>query len=317
MYLFNRLSADQTQSLARLGKFVKYREGETIYHQGEETDCIYIVYKGSINIFDETSDDGRIPVGECKAGAILDIRALLGDKEPRIRGAVANSGVELFRIWIADFHLKCDPEVRRLVNSRVEKDELFSLLHHHPFFRSISKHKLGDLVDEATLVNFEEGSVVSSNNQEQEDRACYIVEEGTLVVKAADGSHVTSYSVNQVFGVENLKLKQEIDYAARKIVASSDPCLVWQIKAGSFFKLFDKHAREAIYHAHGEYHLRHTVAEVKLFKGVQHATLKLIVRALKFEKFDKGTYIFKQGEVGDSLIIIKSGHVSIKVDGQY
>jgi CRP-like cAMP-binding protein len=52
---------------------------------------------------------------------------------------------------------------------------------------------------------------------------------------------------------------------------------------------------------------------VSIFSGLSQEEILLISSRLQTERFRKGTAIIKQGDVGDKLYLIKSGHVEISV----
>ena len=50
---------------------------------------------------------------------------------------------------------------------------------------------------------------------------------------------------------------------------------------------------------------------IPLFKNLEDGDLKLIASKLHKESYPKGAYVFKEGDVGDTMYLVESGQVSV------
>lgn len=78
-------------------------EGETIFNQGDTGDCVYVIMKGSIDIYKETGG-GRSFIARLGRGDIFGELAIL-TREPRSASAIASSPTELIMFRDKALHM--------------------------------------------------------------------------------------------------------------------------------------------------------------------------------------------------------------------
>lgn len=97
-----RLFADTPENIlstiAPIMKEVTFQEGETIFEKGEIGNCMFVIYSGTIAIYDR-----KERLAQFERGDVFGELALL-DTEPRSASAVAASDVVLFRVDHEDFY---------------------------------------------------------------------------------------------------------------------------------------------------------------------------------------------------------------------
>jgi CRP-like cAMP-binding protein len=95
--LFKEISENYLVPLAKIAHAVKLNSGETLFHQGDRGDAMYIIRFGSISVQVNNIEVNRMGVGEC-----IGEMALLDDT-PRSASCVAEGDTELLRIGANDF----------------------------------------------------------------------------------------------------------------------------------------------------------------------------------------------------------------------
>ena len=95
---------------------ISFKDGESIFSDGEIGNCAYVVQDGSVEIFKKT-EDGEVKVGLVEKGGIFGEMALLDD-EPRSADARAKRPTtlmkidrELFKKHVSD----CSPFIQGLL----------------------------------------------------------------------------------------------------------------------------------------------------------------------------------------------------------
>ena len=97
-----------------------YAEGRTIFREGDEGSCAYLIQSGAIDIVRD-SGDTKVILGHLEAGAIFGEMALI-DNAPRMASAVTAEPTTLVLIREADLRAKleaADPFIARLLNMLV------------------------------------------------------------------------------------------------------------------------------------------------------------------------------------------------------
>ncbi len=101
--LFQSLEAYEVELLAQLLEEVSYAEGETIFHQNDPGDAMYIVRSGSVRIWTRDEDTHEVTLAELDGGAFFGELAVL-DGSPRSANATALVMSHLYRLSKKDFH---------------------------------------------------------------------------------------------------------------------------------------------------------------------------------------------------------------------
>ena len=70
IYLFDGIEAKDVGNMTRNVRFIRYKEGDTVMEQGDESDDIYFLLNGLIDVFVE-HDEAQVPVGQIQHGALF------------------------------------------------------------------------------------------------------------------------------------------------------------------------------------------------------------------------------------------------------
>ena len=63
--------------------------------------------------------------------------------------------------------------------------------------------------------------------------------------------------------------------------------------------------------------LMDTLSTINLFKNISKKRIRMICSQIKVEQYEDNQVIFKEGDFGDKFFIVKSGSVSITINGKY
>jgi len=100
--LFKRLEADELERLAKEIDPVNYKAGETIFHEHDRGDALYILEEGSVRIWVMDEDVSEVTLAELKPGDFFGELAVL-DRGERSSSATALTDIHLHRLSSDDF----------------------------------------------------------------------------------------------------------------------------------------------------------------------------------------------------------------------
>ncbi|HKA44131.1 MAG TPA: DUF1003 domain-containing protein [Burkholderiales bacterium] len=103
--LFRDLRAEDLEGLARSMTERRFKAGEIIFHQGEQSCSMYIVSQGHVNIFLPGEASRRVSLQDISRGEVFGELALF-DGKPRSASALATTDLvllELSRVTLSDY----------------------------------------------------------------------------------------------------------------------------------------------------------------------------------------------------------------------
>jgi CRP-like cAMP-binding protein/membrane protein YdbS with pleckstrin-like domain len=123
--VLSKLSADDLQRIAATMGRASYRQGSTIYHQGELSNTFYIVESGHIVLLADDGQGDDQPLAQLFAGDFFGERSLLTGR-PRETSVHATEDTRLFYLNKKDFDrlVKDLPSVRKALGLEADAREL-------------------------------------------------------------------------------------------------------------------------------------------------------------------------------------------------
>ncbi|ERM02232.1 cAMP-dependent protein kinase [Brucella intermedia 229E] len=123
--LFESFTAEQLRLLAFGAERLVLRAGRELFREGQSADCAYIVVSGSITLFHEQNEGGRVAIRPVGPGAMIGEMALIAQTS-RLTGAVAEAETEVIRISRAIFRriLEEYPEAAAALHSHISRNLL-------------------------------------------------------------------------------------------------------------------------------------------------------------------------------------------------
>jgi CRP/FNR family cyclic AMP-dependent transcriptional regulator len=100
--LFKRLEPEELEHLAEEVDQVNYKAGETIFHEHDRGDALYILEEGSVRIWVMDEDVNEVTLAELKPGDFFGELAVL-DRGERSSSATAITDIHLHRLSSDDF----------------------------------------------------------------------------------------------------------------------------------------------------------------------------------------------------------------------
>src|SRR5215813_6916614 len=100
--LFKRLDEKELEHLASEVDQVNYKAGETIFHEHDRGDALYIVEEGAVRIWVRDEDVHEVTLAELKPGDFFGELAVL-DRGERSSSATAMTDIHLHRLSSDDF----------------------------------------------------------------------------------------------------------------------------------------------------------------------------------------------------------------------
>lgn len=100
--LFKRLDAEELERLAEEIDQVNYNAGETIFHEHDRGDALYILEEGTVRIWVMDEDVNEVTLAELKPGDFFGELAVL-DRGERSSSATALTDIHLHRLSSDDF----------------------------------------------------------------------------------------------------------------------------------------------------------------------------------------------------------------------
>jgi len=100
--LFKRLEPDELEHLAEEVDQVNYKAGETIFHEHDRGDALYILEEGTVRIWVYDEDVKEVTLAELKPGDFFGELAVL-DRGERSSSATALTDIHLHRLSSDDF----------------------------------------------------------------------------------------------------------------------------------------------------------------------------------------------------------------------
>ena len=97
MPLFGDLSEPALQTLARAGKFIKVKKGQSVFFQSDPSEKVYLLQSGLISIVLESPDGREMVINEMHPGDIFGELGLL-TRQPRSTSAIARADGELLAL---------------------------------------------------------------------------------------------------------------------------------------------------------------------------------------------------------------------------
>ncbi len=101
--LFKSLAPQETGALAGLLEETTFQSGETIFHEHDAGDAMYIVRRGAVRIWTHDEDTNEVTLAVLEEGAFFGELAVL-DGDPRSATATCEIESQLYRLSKKDFH---------------------------------------------------------------------------------------------------------------------------------------------------------------------------------------------------------------------
>jgi len=286
--MLQELDQHQRELLCDALERVEFKAGETIFHEGDKGDVLYLIKNGTADV----SVKGVGKVATLINGMAFGERAILNEGEVRSATVTAISNMVCYALGRNDCH--------QLLGN-VTEVRLIKVLQQVPILARLDQQQLYSMSRLMTLVKYKAGEAVFRKGDIGD--AFYIVESGTFVAK--DGDRLlpnAEMARGSCFG--EMALMSTSNKRGADIVAQEDSSAL-RLPKEEFVKrlghLDDLHNLWRVY----------ALSKVDLFINLPHEIIVNIAKEMKSVLYRKGDAVVRLGEDGDSFYILEQGKCAV------
>lgn len=224
-FLFQHLDSEDLQKILLAFTEIRVSEGETFIRQGDDGDCLYLIEKGTVDVFKHTPDNPE-PTKMCvmTSGDAVGELALMYNC-PRAATVVAQTDVVLWALDRGTFnHIVKEAAAKR-------RDLYESFLKEVEILKSTDPYERSKLSDALKSITFAPNQVIIKQGDIGD--TFYIIESGKAVA-LKDGEVVMNYGRGDYFG--ELALLKDQPRAAT-VKALEEPVRCVSLNRHSFKRL--------------------------------------------------------------------------------
>ena len=284
----------QLNSLASSMYNCIYEIQQNIFNEGDVDDCLYIIKEGEV----QCEKDNKI-IRILKSRDFFGEYAILFDI-PRSLSCIALTKVSCFKIPNSLLVEILGKDFKIYILKCIMK-EAFRNSIHLKFFQSFSY--IDNLFANSEIKLYNNDDVVISKDNKDEMKL-YIIIAGNLISSINHQEILAKRG--QLFGENFIKKGLNINY---DIIAQGE-CRIIEIKwvqIQSLINIENINGKKLLSFLSQLEYMRRT----NLFKNTSDIRLIKICSAMTKMKFEKGEFIFKEGEIGDKFYLVKKGRVKV------
>ena len=186
--------------------------------------------------------------------------------------------------------------ILKLTNN--EKEFIMQILYQHFLFKYMNNKIISNLINNFEIEKCEQNNILYEENSVGEK--FYIVKEGTLEETFNNSLPSKQYHENDTFG--DLALLQQAQREGT--IKAKENCILFSLRGNLFRKIVQKINKEE------QKERFDFLSIVPIFQFMDKTQLNSIVLNMYTCSYESGNIIFKEGDIGYSLFIIKSGEVN-------
>jgi len=179
-----------------------------------------------------------------------------------------------------------------------DKEYIRQILYTHFLFKYMNNKIITNLINNFELERFGPNHILYEENSEGDK--FYIIKEGTLEEKFSNSPNIKNYRENDTIGDLALLEKGQREGT----ITTKDNVTLLSLKGHLFRKIVQKINKEE------QKERIDFLSIVPIFQFIDKSQLNSIVLNMYVCSYDPGNIIFKEGDTGYSLFIIKSGEVN-------
>lgn len=239
---FQDLSQFHLNELLKVAKVVNFTKGNTIVTEGDLVDCVYVILKGTAEVFSaDNTLPKNVPIETLEEGEAIGLNALgfYSMTGQRLATVVAATDVVTLRIDLDDLvkYITEHPEVN------LSEDTIKRYLRRNDFLRNVAPfshlpaaqlHKLSLLINEKQIFA---GTIIFKNGEV--GHCCYLLNKGKVELSTTDlnGNKkiLTTLEPPAIFGEAAILLEAPRNATA---IALTD-CELWELNSDCILDLFE------------------------------------------------------------------------------
>ncbi|KAK1442450.1 cGMP-dependent kinase [Babesia gibsoni] len=300
--IFENITDENKNCITNVLVESRFAPGDIIVKQGDLGDDLYIIKQGAADVY----VDG-VKVRTMGKGHYFGERAILYG-EPRsatIQAADDTTCVSIGRDILQS--------VLGNLNHVLFRNIMMESLQHSNVFRQFTGEQLCELIESASVRSFRKDAIVLDKETLLKGIRYFIVLEGSVIV-SYNGTEIGRMERGYCFGEEYI-MHPTVPFG-HTVTAQGHGSV-----KGCKLALLTKHAMQLILGDENldeklEYNNKMAaISKVYIFRHLSDKQRDMLIKAIKTVRYKQNDIIFNEGEIGDTLYIIKNGEVAIIKDG--
>lgn len=316
--LFANLSNRERRAMAKEIKLEEYKRGEFIFSKDTESDALYIVEAGRINL----SADGRTTLANLGPGSLLgEADFFQGLPHSVTASATSDVSVSVLESDSLKSLIKNNPGLGLNLSQTLGlpivqmTDYLAERLAKVSFLKSLSSDQRNLIAGKLVAIEYGSGQAIYRSNDPV--TGLYLIEEGSVRLIGDTDNDYTELNEGEAFGemaVLTGKNHADTAQAAQKTV-------LWQLSPADFAQIAQTNPKiratlsqtiTARLNQADQAHAISVLSGIQLFSRLPDEALADAASCLMLRHVPAGQIIFKAGDHGDALFIIESGLVEMR-----
>lgn len=316
--LFAGLGNRERRALAKELKIEQYKRDEIIFSQNSDSDALYLIEEGRINLF----ADAKTPLANLGPGSTLgEADFFQGNLHSVTARAASDVTISVLESAALQSLIRNNPELGIALSQTLGLpiiqmvDYLNDRLAKVSFLKSLTPSDRALMAGRMTALHVEAGQAIYRSNDPAS--GLYLVESGLVRLLGETDADYTELGAGEMFGeMAVLAGKNHSDTAQ-----AAQKTMLWQLNPADF----DEVARlspeiratlsrtvTARLNQADQAHAVTWLSQIPLFSSLPQPALEDAAHCLMLRHIPAGQTIFKIGDHGDALFIVESGCVEMK-----
>ena len=306
--LFSVLGNNKLKAISNIMIKCTFKGGQTIVYKNDIGDSIYIIKKGEVQCLDNDEENNKIKkIRHLKPKDYFGEASILFDVKRTLSIKVLEPFMECYQISKFNLEFILGHDYKQIIISSICKNAFAKSKYLKHFVNPVYFKKI---MEKGNMRDFEDKDIVISSNELTSK--FYVILMGNLIEEDTD---VIVCTRGELFGDILIKSGNP---PKRNIVASFSLKVVEfdlnEIISHLGIKLQNKKNFNKIFKIFEDVD---NLRKISLFKETASHKLVDIVMLMKIKNYKENEIIFKEGEIGDKLYMIKSGRVRVFTENKY
>ena len=306
--LFSVLGNNKLKAISSIMINCIFKGGETIVYKNDIGDSIYIIKSGEVQCLDKNEDNNKMKnIRHLQARDYFGEGSVLFDMKRTVNIKVLEPQMECYQISKYNLEVILGPDFKQIIISSICKNALAKSKYMKHFTNPIYFDKM---IENCSMKNYEDKEIVIPCDNLSSK--IYIILMGNLMEESTD---IIVAKRGELYGDLLIKTGK---LAPRNIIAS------FSLKVMEFdlIEIISKigieiQNKKNFHKVFKIFEDVDNLRKISLFKETASHKLVDIVLLMKIKNYKESDIIFKEGEIGDKLYMIKSGRVKVFTNNRY
>ena len=301
--IFNSIDSVQLNSIALSMVKCDYNAGDNIIKEGDSGDSLFIIRDGEVNC---VKDKNIIRI--LKSKDFFGEYALLYDL-PRTLSIYAKTKVTCYQISTGVLEENLGSEYKTIILKSIVKNSfiqspLFTILNNDTYINTLYSSCENKL--------YQDGDVIihpsTGDEEEYNQKKIYVIIIGNLV---KDGIVVAKRG--QLFGEQYIKSSNVL----KSSIKAQGECRIIEFYWKNIIKILNVNSTIKKQKTLSFFSQINYMKKTALFRNTSDNLLVKICMLMTKEKYNVNDIVFKEGEIGDKLYLIKKGKVNVSKNNKF